>query len=62
MNNILIASASLSILILVSACAHNPPVNSYTPACYDKIIKVWDKNLNKWVNRKESVCTIGNIY
>ena len=61
-NRALMLVAGLSVAMLTTACAHTPPLDPYTPACYKKLVRVWDKTQNKWVKREKTLCTIGNIY
>ena len=59
MKKALITAAGISVLLLVSACAHRDP---YKPGCYDKTVTTWDNAQNKWVKTTTPVCSLGNIY
>lgn len=61
MKKALVGTLGISVLLAVSACASTPKPD-YTPGCSTQLVKVWDPKLNKWVQIKKPVCSLGNIY
>ena len=62
MKKTLVVALSASVLLAVTACTNTPKLDPYTPGCSTKLVKVWDPKLNKWVQVKKTVCSLGNIY